>query len=181
MEDSDALITVLSESVCADHHRLSSSLNLGLRGFVINKILVKLIFAWNVLYLIFEVLLESIILGLRLSKFFSVVKMTLSLGLFLDGDRQLFLLIHVIICLSVHRRHRNILSRHLKCHLLIRGRIRSPRLVDFFTIFVVSVLLLGQLSFELAVVLRCLNLTSLFMLLKFALPSIEYVGIRFVL
>ena len=146
MENSDALISILSESVRAYQHRLRILLDLGLRRTIVDEIFVKFIFTRDILHLIFKVLLEIIILlifGCWEGMFFAI-EIRLSLRLFsmmLDRYNHL-LFMNVVICLSVHRRLMNILCRDLIRHLLIRGLIRAARLVLIVSILNICYMLL---------------------------------------
>ena len=146
MENSDALISILSESIRAYQHRLRILLDLGLRRTIVDEIFVKFIFTRDILHLIFKVLLKTIVLLIFScwEGMFFAIEIRLSLRLFsmmLDRYNHL-LFMNVVICLSVHRRLMNILCRDLIRHLLIRGLIRAARLVLIVSILNICYMLL---------------------------------------
>lgn len=77
MENSNTLISILSESVCADQHRLRRLSILG--RIVVYKVFVEFIFTRHILNLIFQILLESIVFWLW--NLFFAIEIILSLRL----------------------------------------------------------------------------------------------------
>ena len=84
MENSNALVSILSESVCAYQHRLRRLLNLGHRlQIFVEEIFVEFIFTWDILNLILKVLLEPFIFNNCWSMvLFFAIEIRLSLRLF---------------------------------------------------------------------------------------------------